>query len=168
MMYARRFQVPGWLNCIPEDFEKYIVMLKPAGLRVLLFITNCKVLARDKYGYKQAEFVTDYAGKSSMSTILDAIYNQDTRAYYIMDVIQWKGNFLTGEEFLFRQNWLASNLSPVSAPCSTESCEVRLKLNKPYENTRSTLLQLYTEPAEFRKEGFVFIHPESKYLHRNN
>ena len=53
MQYSRRFQVAGWLNCIPEDFSRYVVMLKPSGVRVLLFFHNGKVVARDKHSYLQ-------------------------------------------------------------------------------------------------------------------
>jgi hypothetical protein len=77
----------------------------------------------------------------------------------VTDVIVWKGNYLCAEEALFRQNWIASNLPAVSAPIEVEGCLLTFRQCKLYENTRSNLIELYSKPAEYQKEGFVFIHP---------
>jgi hypothetical protein len=63
---------------------------------MLLFINASKVVARSKSGYTIHTFYTEYAGKSPMSTIFEAIYSELTQTYFIMDVIQWKGTYFTG------------------------------------------------------------------------
>jgi hypothetical protein len=141
IVYATRFQVPGWLIVIPNDFSDYLLALKPSGKRVLMFINGSKVISREKSGHTLHEFWSEYAGKSAMTTILDAIFNAQSQTYYIMDVIQWKGNYLTAESALFRQNWLASNLPKVQL--SNGQCPFSFQIVPVYQNTRNSIIKLY-------------------------
>lgn len=135
--YAKRFQVPGWLVDIPQDFGNYMVTVKPDGKRTLLFISASKVVSRSKSGHTIHIFYSDFAGKSPIPTVLEAIYNERTTTYYIMDVIQWKGTYFTGESALFRQTWLASNMPACSEP--TPSYDFRIRRIEYLPNTRKNV-----------------------------
>lgn len=49
-IYAKKFQISSWLVNIPQNFKEFLVTVKPAGKRVLVFINNQKALIRDKTG----------------------------------------------------------------------------------------------------------------------
>lgn len=50
MIYAKKFQIFCWLVNIPHNFKEFLVAVKPAGKRVLVFINNRRAVIRDKVG----------------------------------------------------------------------------------------------------------------------
>lgn len=56
--YADKFQIPEWLISIPNDFKKFLVVLRPLGKKVMIFINGRHAIVRDKKGYILIKFET--------------------------------------------------------------------------------------------------------------
>jgi snurportin-1 len=82
-------------------------------------------IARKHNGAVLKQFPSELPGghrrskdKHSM-TILDCIYNYQTRTYFVLDMMCWKDYLIYDSDTEFRRFWLASKLSEV--PVDTES-----------------------------------------------
>ena len=79
------------------------------------------------------------------------------------DVLSWKANNELGEQsFEFRMAWLCSNLPSLKIP------HLSLHRLEYYPITRDNLIHLYKNDFGYDKEGLMFVHKDSEYLHGLN
>ena len=48
--FARKFEIPDWLNSIPANFQEFLVMGKPDAKRVLMVFKKNFLRVMDKQG----------------------------------------------------------------------------------------------------------------------
>ncbi len=122
-----------WLNEIPDDFSTEWVMIPcPKGRRALVVASNVRksfpvnfhsakinfFQSVTKAYSKNGFFVRKYQsilpgggskceGKSSLYTLLDCFFDNDSKCYYALDVMSWNGiDMLNCEVSFTRTSWL--------------------------------------------------------------
>lgn len=83
----------------------------------------------------------------------------------ISDLIAWKSNPMTSSEFEFRYSWLISNFNINQLTMWTKLSAYFIG----YELcTLPTLQKVYESESLFHKDGIIFVHKDSFYLHGLN
>ncbi|XP_030639153.1 snurportin-1 [Chanos chanos] len=170
--YANQLMLSEWLVDVPADLNtEWVLVVCPVGKRSLVVASKGSTAAYTKSGYCVNRFPSLLPGgnrhNSSMGkdyTILDCIYNEVNRTYYILDVMCWRGHPVYDCPTDFRFYWLQSKVQEVeglseiakrnpfrfvslnSADCSTESIQLALAQDYP-----------------FSVDGLLFYHRQTHY-----
>ncbi|ORX84094.1 hypothetical protein BCR32DRAFT_291588 [Anaeromyces robustus] len=105
---------------IPEDFKTNWIAVKiPDGISCLVISFNGITISRRNDGTILEKFYSNIPGGSPLSkdfqnySILDCIYNDDIKAYYVKDIMCWKGYPTYDCEAEFRFFWIQTKLSEI-------------------------------------------------------
>ena len=118
---------------------------------------------RDKAG----NLILDCELKSKVyeQTILEEFYNKQSQTLVFSDMIVWKNNPMTSSEFQFRCAWLISNLNINNIRAWTQ---INTFFITYYHCDVDGLKQAYFGVLPYQKEGLMFVHKDSFYLHGLN
>ncbi|XP_053318964.1 snurportin-1 [Spea bombifrons] len=170
--YSNQLMLSEWLIEIPSDLaELWLLVVCPVGKRSLIVASRGSTAAYTKSGYCVNRFPSLLPGGNRHNsstgkdyTILDCIYNEEARTYYVLDVMCWRGHPVYDCQTDFRFYWLQSKLqeqeglSEISKrnpfkfvgldhlPCSLESVQNVLMQNFPY-----------------KVDGLLFYHKHTHY-----
>lgn len=121
--YKDQLMLSEWLVEVPCDINtEWLLKLCPVGKRSLVVASMGRTRAYTKSGYVVNTFPsalpggnkkqrTDSSGSQSSSySILDCIYNEMDKTYYILDVMCWNAHPLFDSETEFRFYWLDSKV----------------------------------------------------------
>ncbi|XP_072529905.1 snurportin-1 [Salminus brasiliensis] len=170
--YANQLMLSEWLVDVPADLgADWLLVVCPVGKRSLVVASKGSTASYTKSGYCVNRFPSLLPGgnrhNSAMGkdyTILDCIYSELDRTYYILDVMCWRGHPVYDCPTEFRFYWLQSKAEEVeglsevgkrnpfrfvnlnSISCSTESIQKAL-----------------AHDYSFNVDGLLFYHRETHY-----
>ncbi|XP_070541935.1 snurportin-1-like isoform X2 [Ptychodera flava] len=162
--YRNRLMLSEWLVDVPSDFEtEWLMMLCPIGKRSLIVSARGRTAAYGRNGYKLNQFPSLLPGGNRQRTsasgysILDTIYSEATRTYYVLDVMCWNGAPVYDSDTEFRFYWMRAKFE------ETPEVSSNAKLNpfkfiplKYYACDKENL----TKPA---LDGLLFYHKKTHY-----
>ncbi|XP_015253920.1 snurportin-1 isoform X2 [Cyprinodon tularosa] len=116
--YANQLMLSEWLVDIPSDLDSdWLMVVCPVGKRSLIVASKGSTAAYTKSGYCVNRFPSLLPGgnrhNSAMGkdyTILDCIYSEVDRTFYILDVMCWRGHPVYDCPTEFRFYWLQSKV----------------------------------------------------------
>lgn len=164
-----------WLVDVPEDFEtSHLCLPCPVGKRSLIVASGGRTIAYAKNGSHVDQFPSDLPGGCRRSgrggyTMLDCIWSQFNRTYYILDMIYWFNQPLIESETDFRFEWLKSRMDEECPEISEEGKYNQRKFVRVpyYDCSKETLTNLLANemPYEAPLDGLLFYHKETHYTH---
>lgn len=112
-LFSGQLMQPEWLIDIPGDIRSWLVLARPEGKRCLVIASRGKTISRSKNGSIMHTFQSQLPDGSSYTAgrgycILDCIYHDQNRTYYIIDAMCWKAYLLYDCSAEFRFFWLKS------------------------------------------------------------
>uniref|UniRef100_UPI003AAABC85 snurportin-1 n=1 Tax=Centroberyx gerrardi TaxID=166262 RepID=UPI003AAABC85 len=116
--YANQLMLSEWLVDVPAELDAdWLMVVCPVGKRSLIVASKGSTAAYTKSGYCVNRFPSLLPGgnrhNSAMGkdyTILDCIYSEVDRTYYILDVMCWRGHPVYDCPTEFRFYWLQSKV----------------------------------------------------------
>jgi len=164
-----------WLVQTPEDFAtNWYLVLCPVGKRCLVVSTRGQTKVYSRTGYLMTTLRTRLPGgdtktskDSKHNSILDCIYSQSERVYYVLDVISWNGCHFDGCDTEFRFFWLNSKLREECPEVTqrTHCNSYPFVALKHYGCTESEIVSTLKAPKQFSSalDGLLFFHKMSHY-----
>ena len=126
--YADQFMNPEWMIDIPDNLSgSWLVMPRPDGERCLVVASGCRTVSRTKRGNVLHSFQSGLPGGSRTTSmrgglsILDCVYQQSMKTYYVIDIVCWKNYSLYDCNTEFRLFWASSKLQEVGSDLLTRS-----------------------------------------------
>ncbi|GAB6019023.1 hypothetical protein CHUAL_013996 [Chamberlinius hualienensis] len=177
--YRNQLMMSEWFIEIPNDLaSEWLFVMCPVGKRCLVVASKGKTIAYTKSGYRVNTFPSNLPGgnrhhhqnfSSGHYTILDCIFNIDSKAFYILDVLCWKGHPVIDSETEFRFYWLLSKMAehPELEEASKENSYRFLPLQS-YACSNDNLSKVLASVLQFDPvplDGVLFYHKRSHYLH---
>ncbi|XP_061078251.1 snurportin-1 [Conger conger] len=170
--YANQLMLSEWLVEVPPDLDtEWLMVVCPIGKRSLVIASKGSTAAYTKSGYCVNRFPSLLPGgnrhNSAMGkdyTILDCIFSEVDRTFYILDVLCWRGHPVYDCPTDFRFYWLQSKVQ------EEEALSEIVKRN-PYrflslqsvgcspESIQQALAQEYS----FSVDGLLFYHRQTHY-----
>ncbi|CAF0948263.1 unnamed protein product [Brachionus calyciflorus] len=170
-LYANQLMFSEWLVEVPNDLDKsWYMVLCPIGKRCLVVASEGTTNVYNKAGKLISKHSSRLPGGFKESkidyTILDCIYNDSLRTYYVLDCLCWKSHPIMDSETEFRFYWLKCKLE--------ESKEVtEFSYENPYAFKDLPRVSNLTPDSirsqfdffnyEFKLDGVLFYHKETHY-----
>uniref|UniRef100_A0A7N8X7H8 Snurportin-1 n=1 Tax=Mastacembelus armatus TaxID=205130 RepID=A0A7N8X7H8_9TELE len=153
--YANQLMLSEWLVDVPSELDTdWLMVVCPVGKRSLIVASKGSTAAYTKSGYCVNRFPSLLPGgnrhNSAMGkdyTILDCIYSEVDRTYYILDVMCWRGHPVYDCPTEFRFYWLQSKVQ------ETEGLSEIAKRN-PFR---------FVTEYSFSVDGLLFYHRQTHY-----
>ncbi len=172
--WARQLQMPEHLTEIPADFPDWLILPRPEGIRVLVMSNAGVTVSRKRNGALLHRFPSALPGGSSKTnhagaqgvSLLDCVYQSDTKIYFVIDMMVWKGYNLYDSTAEFRRYWIDSKLSETTV--SVVSLHNRFAFsNVPSMPVSPSALALAHQPFQsntlgYRLDGLLFYHKEAQ------
>lgn len=176
--YKNQLMLSEWLVEIPTDMAaNWLLLLCPVGKRCLVVTANGSTRAYTKSGYcvnnfpsylpggnkhqQQSFFAKDY-------TILDCIFSDTDRTFYVLDLMCWRGHSVFNSETEFRFYWLNTKLEEVPEVKQHSSRNPFRFLALPhYKCSAAELEMVMWLPLPFSQplDGLLFYNKETHYMH---
>lgn len=170
--YANQLMLSEWLVDIPADLSSdWLMVVCPVGKRSLVVASKGSTSSYTKSGYCVNRFPSLIPGGNRHNsalgkdyTILDCIYSDVDRTYYILDVMCWRGHPVYDCSTEFRFYWLQSKVDEV------ESLSEISKIN-PFRFVGLSSIGCSTESIQtalayeysYKVDGLLFYHKETHY-----
>ncbi|XP_027028867.2 snurportin-1 isoform X1 [Tachysurus fulvidraco] len=170
--YANQLMLSEWLVDIPTELSAdWLLVVCPVGKRSLIVASKGSTSSYTKSGYCVNRFPSLLPGgnrhNSAMGkdyTILDCIYSDVDRTYYILDVMCWRGHPVYDCSTEFRFYWLQSKVEEVEG--LSEICN-----RNPFRFVSLSSISCTTESIQkglahdysFSVDGLLFYHRETHY-----
>uniref|UniRef100_A0AAY4CT55 Snurportin-1 n=1 Tax=Denticeps clupeoides TaxID=299321 RepID=A0AAY4CT55_9TELE len=170
--YANQLMLSEWLVDVPTDLNTdWLLVVCPVGKRSLVVASKGSTAAYTKSGYCVNRFPSMLPGgnrhNSAMGkdyTILDCIYSEVDRTYYILDVMCWRGHPVYDCPTEFRFYWLQSKVA------ETENLSEIAKRN-PFRFialnstvcTTEFIQEALSKEYSFNVDGLLFFHRQTHY-----
>lgn len=162
----------------PDDLEQWIVVACPKGKRCTLVAEKGRTSMYDKAGRLLEAFESHLPGGlnpihvdpnqgASRKSILDCVFNEHTRTFYVLDLIMWNLHPFVECETSLRFFWLESHFLEVAVSTKSRSNNYPIVPAKrfPVLELQQYLSQPHVYPDnEPRTDGFLFYHPEAIYM----
>ncbi|KAG1952421.1 snurportin-1 [Pimephales promelas] len=170
--YANQLMLSEWLVDIPADLSSdWLMVVCPVGKRSLVVASKGSTASYTKSGYCVNRFPSLIPGGNRHNsalgkdyTILDCIYSDVDRTYYILDVMCWRGHPVYDCSTEFRFYWLQSKME--EAKDLSEISKINpfrfVSLNNISCSTESIQKALAHE-YNFTVDGLLFYHKETHY-----
>jgi len=165
--YENLLMQSEWLVDIPEVFSDWLVKVVPFGKRRILDAQFGRTTLYDKKGRQTNRFWTDLPGgnkrNNTSQTLLDGIYNEIDRTFYILDVIVWDGYDYSNCDTNFRFYWVEQKYAELQ-----DRGNLSLALI-PYRSL-DTLQQFISQDItdlfgyDIYVDGLLFYHNEVHYI----
>lgn len=171
--YANQLMLSEWLVDVPSDLaEDWFLVLCPVGKRCLTIASKGSTVTYTRSGYCVNRFPSLLPGGSRHNsstgkdyTILDCIYNELNRTYYILDVLCWRGHPMYDCQTEFRFYWLKSKLEEESSALKEVS-----KINpfkfvglQHFACTSEAICQALSVDVPYEVDGLLFYHKQTHY-----
>lgn len=170
--YANQLMLSEWLVDIPADLSSdWLMVVCPVGKRSLVVASKGSTTSYTKSGYCVNRFPSLIPGGNRHNsalgkdyTILDCIYSDVDRTYYILDIMCWRGHPVYDCSTEFRFYWLQSKVEEVEG--LSEISKINpfrfVSLNSISCSTESIQTALAHE-YNFTVDGLLFYHKETHY-----
>ncbi|CAL9696605.1 unnamed protein product [Knipowitschia caucasica] len=170
--YANQLMLSEWLVDVPAELSTdWLLVFCPVGKRSLIVASKGSTAAYTKSGYCVSRFPSLLPGgnrhNSAMGkdyTILDCIYSEVDRTYYILDVMCWRGHPVYDCPTEFRFYWLQSKVQ------ETEGLSEIAKRN-PFrfvslsstDCSAPSIQKCLASDYGFTVDGLLFYHRQTHY-----
>ncbi|KAK8742304.1 hypothetical protein OTU49_001789 [Cherax quadricarinatus] len=173
--YRNFLMLSEWLVDVPDDFATtYFALPCPVGKRSLIVSARGRTRAYSKSGVMVSQFPSLLPGGNRHTcskgyALLDCIWSEVNKTYYVLDLIVWVNQSIMECETLFRFEWLKSRILE-ETPEVLEVSRLnpyRFECIPFYDCTPETLARMISEPLPFTVplDGILFYHKESHYTH---
>ena len=175
--YKNQLMLSEWIVDAPSDLEtNWVMVICPVGKRLLVVAHKGYTSAYTKSGYLFNSFPSLLPGgsfktwhkksqKYSNFTILDCIYDEVNRTFWMIDLMCYQGNPIYDSEAEFRFFWLHSKLIEDSPGLREQSKPNPYKFI-PCENVAcksEDIVNAITDMHPFDIDGILFYHKASHY-----
>jgi len=175
--YKNQLMLSEWLVDPPPELEaEWTMVLCPAGRRLLVVAHKGYTYAYTKGGYMLNSFPSALPGGSfktfhkgsnvySNFTILDCVYDEVNRTYWMLDLMCYRGNPIYDSDTEFRFFWLHSKLLEDCPGIGEQSSANPFKFI-PCENvpcTADAIRDSISDMHPFELDGLLFYHKSSHY-----
>ena len=173
---AEQLTSAEWLVDVPPDLAgRWYVTPRPAGWRCLVRTSGELTRAYGRTGGKPRAFPSALPGGSRASRgavgacVLDCIWSDAEKTYYVLDVLAWNGHRLVDCPFEFRHFWLRQRLGADEAvPATQQRTAANPCVFAPLLALPATPLNLHaayagSPPFAAPKDGLLFVHREALY-----
>ncbi|XP_065147525.1 snurportin-1 [Paramisgurnus dabryanus] len=170
--YANQLMLSEWMVDVPADLSSdWLMVVCPVGKRSLVVASKGSTSSYTKSGYCVNRFPSLVPGGNRHNsalgkdyTILDCIYSEIDRTYYILDVMCWRGHPVYDCSTEFRFYWLQSKVE------EAEDLSEIFKIN-PFRFVSLNSITCSTESIQkalaheynFTVDGLLFYHKETHY-----
>lgn len=170
--YANQLMLSEWLIDVPPELtQDWLLVVCPVGKRSLVVASKGSTTAYTKSGYCVNRFPSLLPGGSKQNsslgkdyTILDCIFCEVTRTYYILDVMCWRGHPVYDCQTDFRFFWIQSKVQ------EEEGLDVITRLN-PFKFVRlqsfacspESICEVLSTEFTFKVDGLLFYHKMTHY-----
>jgi len=164
-----QLMVPEELSDIPADLAGgwYLVPC-PGGLRCLVIAALGKTKCRLNDGSYFKSFLSALPNgarrpRRDEFCILDCIYHEPTKTFYVLDLMCWKGYALYDCATDFRFYWKITKLEEVNVRETSKTNPFSF-ISLPYfEATKEGLAQCIATPFPFQTETLLFYNKQTDY-----
>ncbi|XP_043933169.1 snurportin-1 [Protopterus annectens] len=171
--YANQLMLSEWLVDVPNDMaEDWFLVVCPVGKRCLTIASKGSTVTYTRSGYCVNRFPSLLPGGSRHNsstgkdyTILDCVYNELNRTYYILDVMCWRGHPVYDCQTEFRFFWLKSKLEEEAGGLKEVS-----KINpfkfvglQHFACTPDAVCQALSMDFPYQVDGLLFYHKQTHY-----
>ncbi|KAK7021309.1 hypothetical protein SK128_003971 [Halocaridina rubra] len=174
--YRNFLMLSEWLVDVPNNFAtEYFAVPCPVGKRTLIVSGRGKTCAYTRSGYKLNQFPSLLPGGSRRYgsgeyAMLDCIYSQSNKTYYILDVMCWVNQSVIGCDTFFRFEWLKARSNEAAEGIGEISRlnPFRFKRLPYYDCSPETLTNLLNGdgmPFSVDLDGVLFYNRNSHYTH---
>ncbi|KAJ7998299.1 hypothetical protein DPEC_G00221250 [Dallia pectoralis] len=174
--YANQLMLSEWLVDIPQELDTdWLMVICPTGKRSLIVASKGSTAAYTKGGYCVNRFPSLLPGgnrhNSAMGkdyTILDCIYSELERTYFILDVMCWRGHPVYDCPTEFRFYWLQSKVQETDG-----LAEIAKRNPFKFVSLQSTacsteaIQQALAAEYDFNVDGLLFYHRQTHYTPGN-
>ncbi|BBN06619.1 snurportin-1 [Marchantia polymorpha subsp. ruderalis] len=173
--FSKQLMLPEWMIDIPPRLKTdWYVMSRPAGVRCVVVSSNGTTVSRQRNGRVLHHFPSalpngartrDVSCASSVFCILDCIFHEPDKTYYVLDLMCWRGYSLYDCNTEFRFFWMNSKLAETDAlkPAS-QYHRYRFSVLPVYECDVGGLQAAYSAPVPFTRDGIIFINRHAHYV----
>ncbi|KAL9239359.1 hypothetical protein vseg_013691 [Gypsophila vaccaria] len=174
LWFARQLMLPEWMIDVPIRLSHdWYVLARPAGKRCFVVSINGTTVSRLRNGSVLHHFPSglpcgartrENSGSSQSYCILDCIFHEMDKTYYVIDMVCWRGYSLYDCNAEFRFFWLNSKLTECGA-CEPPSYYHRYKFSPVpvYNCDQAGLLSAYSGHAPYVKDGLLFYNKHALY-----
>ncbi|XP_027568064.1 snurportin-1 [Pipra filicauda] len=170
--YANQLMLSEWLVDVPSDLEQeWVVVVCPVGKRALIVASRGTTAAYTKSGFCVNRFPSLLPGgnrhnsaSEKVYTILDCIYNEAQRTYYILDVMCWRGHPVYDCQTDFRFFWLSSKIQEEKGLGETSRINPYKFVGlQNFPCSSDSLCELLATDFPFEVDGLLFYHRQTHY-----
>lgn len=170
--YANQLMLSEWLVEVPTELETdWLLMVCPVGKRSLVIASKGSTAAYTKSGYCVNRFPSVLPGGNRHNsaigkdyTILDCIFSEVDRTYYILDVMCWRGHPVYDCSTEFRFFWLRSKMEEECGLTEiTKHNAFRFVSLQNTTCTKESIWQALSKEYTFSVDGLLFYHKETHY-----
>ncbi|XP_041465165.1 snurportin-1-like [Lytechinus variegatus] len=172
--YSNQLMLSEWLDDVPSDLaENWLMVPCPKGRRTFIITSKGRTCHYTKSGHCMNMFQSSLPGGSSGQsksrsnyTILDCIYSEIHRTYWVLDCMCWHGHPVYDSETEFRFYWLHSKLAEEPHLATGFKKHPMKFFGLPsFKCDRQTLQDAMAQPMPFKDEldGLLFYHKALHY-----
>lgn len=172
--FARQLMLPEWMVDIPSYLKKdWFVMPRPEGQRCLVISANGITLSRQRNGRILHSFPSalpngartkEVAAGSHVYCILDCIFHEPDKTYYVIDMMCWRGYSLFDCTAEFRFFWMTTKLAETGAlGAPSAHHHYQFSVVPVYECNVAALQAVYSGPVPFQRDGILFYNRHALY-----
>ena len=170
--YRNQLMLSEWMIEIPDKFdEDWIMVPCPVGKRNLVIASGGQTRAYAKSGFLIKQFPSALPGGSrhvahwkGESTILDCVFSETSRTFYILDMMSWGQHPIYDSETEFRFYWLHTKMQEV--PNASEISKVNPFSFQPLENFQcdsESISKVVNTKKSTELDGLLFYHKKAAY-----
>ena len=162
-----------WLVEVPADFEEnWLAIVVPVGRRSLVVSARKTTYAYSRAGAMLNNFPSLLPGGCKQThrltrdyCILDCVYYEGTRSYYILDVMCWAGHDVYDSDFEFRTFWKEQKCNETAEISTYSRINPLLFLNLSCHScNKENLTKLLAQVPLYEVDGLLFIHKQCRYI----
>ncbi|KAK3801756.1 hypothetical protein RRG08_043772 [Elysia crispata] len=167
--YKDQLMLSEWLVEVPSDFSsEWITVLCPVARRCLIVASRGTTRAFTKSGYCINSFPSHLPGGNRKghcrdSTILDCLYSEAAKTFYILDLMCWNGHAVYDSETEFRFYWLHEKLQEFSELGQISKINPYLFVGLPSFRCTQEDIASAVDAATFEIDGVLFFHKRTHY-----
>ncbi|XP_037110738.1 snurportin-1 isoform X1 [Syngnathus acus] len=171
--YANQLMLSEWLVDVPAELDSdWLMVVCPVGKRSLIVASKGSTAAYTKSGYCVNRFPSLLPGgnrhNSAMGkdyTILDCIYSEADRTFYILDVMCWRGHPVYDCPTDFRFYWLQSKVQETDGLAEiAKRNPFRFVSLQSSECTAASIHKALAAEYSFSVDGLLFYHQQTHYM----
>jgi snurportin-1 len=167
--YQNQLMLSEWMLEVPENFvDDWLMVPCPVGRRNLVVASNGRTRSYSKSGFLVNNFHSALPGGShvrgrSGMTILDCIYSEADRKYYVLDVMCW-GHPVYDSETEFRFYWMQTKLQETPEVLETSKQNpCRFESLPNFNCSHDSLERVMNNTMNFELDGLLFYHKRAHY-----